>query len=121
MRALDARDKGISMRVIERLANGNQEEGRHEESKGRHPGAQRMGCNLKNGAEGEHGAQVEVLAQMGVGQGGNNPAGKGGPVAVRRVVSFPAGQTDSIEREAEAGGTYMLETMAVLTLYSRIT
>lgn len=103
MRALDARDKRIGMRVIERLPKGNQEEGRHEESKGRHPGAQRMGCDLENGAEGEHGAQVEVLAQMGVGQGGNNPAGKAGPVAVcRRSAS---GRADSIKRGGSGGLT----------------
>ena len=78
MRPLDGRNKGVCMCVIVRCANGNEEEGGHVETERGHPGTQGLRQDLQDRTEGEHGAQVEVLAEVGVGEGCDDPASKRG-------------------------------------------
>lgn len=59
-----AGDVAVRMRVLERLPDAREPEGRHEEREGRRPGAQGLGGDLEGCAEGEEGAEAEVLAEV---------------------------------------------------------
>jgi hypothetical protein len=80
MGTFDGGDEGVGMSVIVRRSSGDKEEGRHVESKRGQPRAQSLGQYLQDRAEGEHGAQVEVLAEVGVGEGRHDPASKRGAI-----------------------------------------
>jgi len=72
----------IGVCVLERLADSDEPEAEGKQAEGRTPGAKRVTYDLTCGANGEHGAEVEVLAKMRVGDGGKKPAGKVGSESV---------------------------------------
>ena len=69
------------MGILKRLADANEPEGGDEEPEWRVPGSQSMCGNLTGCTEDEHGAQIEVLADVSVEEGGRQPSDEVGAVS----------------------------------------
>lgn len=83
MRALwdGAGNPRVCVRVLEGLADAHEPKRDDKESEGRFPGPEGVSGDLECGSEGEHGAKVEILAEVGIGNGGKEPAEEVGAVA----------------------------------------
>ena len=101
MSSLHAGDKRVRMCVVVGLPYGSKEEGCHEKAKRRHPRTERMSNNLKSSAEEEHGSEVEILAQMRVGECGKDPASKGRSISGTKDILSARGP--EIHRQCKRG------------------
>lgn len=79
--APDACHERVAVCVLEGLAYADEPEGGDKETKRGAPGAQRLCGDLAEGAEGQHGAEFEILREVRVGQGGGEPAGEAGGIS----------------------------------------
>lgn len=113
--------KGVGVGVLKGLADAGEPKGGDEEAKGGSPGAESVGGDLTDGAEGEHGAQIEILAEVGVCEGRGEPADEVGAISGMKFSRICCIETVRYWLWVVAVETYTLDTMALLTLYSRIT
>ena len=74
MRGLHGCDERVGIGILVCLAEGSKEEGYGEERKRRRPGAQSVCEDLQTGSESEEDSEVEILAEVAVGWGGDEPA-----------------------------------------------
>jgi len=67
-------DEGVGVRVLVRLADGNEPEAEDEQAQRRAPAPQGVAYGLQGCSQCEQAAKVEVLTEVGVGDGGEEPA-----------------------------------------------
>lgn len=80
-----ARYVAVGVSILKRLPDARHQKCGDEERERRCPGAQRLGSDLERCTEDEQGAEVEALAEVGVGEGGEGPAEEVGGVAGKGV------------------------------------